>query len=73
VRITSIEYPEEGRENDGMQIEAVEWPVGVGTAFGYATQESSGTGPDLNADPGNVIAPIVFDISPLYTVQGTQN
>ncbi len=57
VRIREIEESEDGY----LTVVAEEWPFGVATATAYAIQSGSGTAPDVNADPGNSNAPIIFE------------
>jgi hypothetical protein len=65
-RIKSVEIPDEGTEDQGLTIEAEEWPFGTGTATLYTTQTSDGTAPNVNADPGNTNTPVIFDVPVLY-------
>lgn len=59
VRIKSVEEGEEGE--DGFTIVAEEWPFGVASATAYTTGTTDGTVFDVNADPGDALAPVVFE------------
>lgn len=60
VRILTIDFPEEGSEDQGMTITAEEWPFGVAHAVLYNTSSSIGTNPNMNEAPGNA-TPLIFD------------
>lgn len=70
VRIISVEMPDETSEADGLTITAEEWPFGTGSATLYATQVASGTVPNVDADPGDSIAPIIFEPPALASTTG---
>ncbi len=60
VRILSIE--EAGSEDDdGLRVIAEEWPFGVASATLYETGSNDGTVPNVNADPGDAMAPVIFE------------
>lgn len=54
VRIKSISEDDEGN----FEVEAEEWPFGIGTHVRYTPQIGDGTANDFNVDPGNANAPI---------------
>lgn len=62
VRIREIEESEEGE----LSVVAEEWPFGVASATLYTSQTGDGTVPNVNADPGNANAPVIFDVPALY-------
>lgn len=66
VRIVSVDMPEETSEKDGLTITAEEWPFGTGTATLYTTQNTGGTVPNVNADPGAAAAPLVINSPALW-------
>ncbi|WP_257306309.1 phage tail protein [Geothrix campi] len=66
VRIVSVEMPDENSEEEGLTIEAEEWPFGTGSATLYTTQTADGQAPNVNADPGAAAAPVIFDSPALY-------
>lgn len=70
VRIKRITLPSETSEAEGLTIVAEEWPFGVGSSTVYTTGTSDGNAPNVNADPGNAITPIIFEPSPLLTGAG---
>lgn len=57
VRLIDIEENEEGT----LSVLAEEWPFGVATHTLYTPQTGDGTAPNVNADPGNATAPIIFE------------
>jgi hypothetical protein len=61
VRIVNVDMPDESVEEQGLTITAEEWPFGTGTATLYTVQSPGGTVPNVNADPGNAAAPVIFD------------
>ena len=71
VRIISVEMPDEDSEDQGLTIVAEEWPFGTGTATLYTVQNSGGTVPNVNADPGNAAAPVIFDAPALLRADPT--
>ena len=73
VRIVAITIPDEDSEDQGLQIEAEGWPsLGVAHAGPPVSSSSSGSGSTLNTniDPGPTTTPVIFDVSPLYSVSG---
>lgn len=66
VRILEIEENEEGT----LSVTAEEWPFGVATHTRYTTQSGDGTAPNVNEDPGNANAPVIFDVPALYRQSG---
>jgi len=70
VRIKSIDFPEEGSEEDGMEIEAEEWPFGCGSATIYATQNTGAVVTNTASDPGNANAPVIFDVPSQLSTSG---
>lgn len=63
VRLLEIEETEDGF----LEVLAEEWPFGVATATAYTTQAGDGYIPDVNADPGNADAPVIFQAPALLT------
>jgi hypothetical protein len=61
VRITTVDEDPNGE----LTIQAEDWPFGVATAALYSTQSGDGTAPDVDVDPGNANAPVIFDLPKL--------
>ena len=70
VRIIAITMPDESSEEQGLTVECEEWPFGTGTAALFSTQNSGGTAPNVNADPGNANTPVIFDVPALFSASG---
>ena len=66
VRVISVEEDEKGR----LSIEAEEWPFGTASATLYTSQSGDGAAPNVNADPGNAAAPIIFEPPPFLANSG---
>jgi hypothetical protein len=63
VRIKSVEENESG----DLTVVAEEWPFGVATATLYTPQGGDAAAPNVNADPGNANAPVLFDLPEMLT------
>lgn len=57
VRILEIEEDGDG----GLTVVAEEWPFGIAHAALFDVQDSDGTAPDVNADPGFANPPVIFE------------
>ena len=57
VRITVVEE----NDNGEIEVEAEDFPEGLGSTGTYSTQTSGGTPLNFNQAPGNVEAPIIFE------------
>lgn len=57
VRLKSVEEDEKGR----LTFEAEEWPFGTASPTAYTSQTGDGAVPNVNADPGNSAAPVIFE------------
>ena len=65
VRITKVT-----EENDELEFEAEELPIGVASAPQYAPQASGGYSQDFNVSPGSVSPPVIFNAPGLLTQGG---
>lgn len=65
VRITKVT-----EQNDEMDFEAEELPIGVASAPQYAPQNPGGYSQDFNVSPGSVSAPVIFNAPGLLTKDG---
>lgn len=65
VRITKVT-----EQNDELDFEAEELPIGVASAPQYAPQNPGGYSQDFNVSPGSVSAPVIFNAPGLLTKDG---
>lgn len=65
VRITSVT-----EQDDYMEFEAEELPIGVAHAPQYAPQNSGGYSQDFNVSPGSVSPPVIFNAPGMLTQGG---
>lgn len=68
VRITKVT-----EQNDSLQFEAEELPIGVATAAKNAPQTTSAFSQDTNVAPGNVSAPVIFNGPKALTASGYES
>lgn len=65
VRITKVT-----EQNDELDFEAEELPIGVASAPQYAPQNPGGYSQDFNVSPGSVSAPVIFNAPGMLTKDG---